>query len=135
MQSRLPLASPKQRRAHAVTDGCHGLAPGAIEHVRANVAFLQAYLAEHVPGVTAMPLEATYCVWLDCRGLGLAAADVNARLQRAGLVLSAGSTFDPSGASDHFQRINVACPRSVLVEAALRLKRALAVRVGHELKT
>ena len=68
------------------------------------------------------PLEATYCLWVDCSRLELSADELGRRLRRAGLVFSPGSEFDASGASDHYQRINVACARSVVELAAKRLR-------------
>ena len=44
----------------------------------------------------------------------------------AGLWLDAGSIFGPEG--EGFQRINIACPRSVLTDALNRLFRAVRRR-------
>lgn len=104
-------------------------------HVAANVAFLEAYLATHVPGVVLWRPDATYLAWLCCEGLaarrGLASSGALHELfVDAGLVLSPGGEFDPTGASDFFMRINLACPRA-LVEAAAERMRRLASSDRH----
>lgn len=100
-------------------------------YVRANVEFLTAALADADVGVVAMPTPATYLVWLDCAALMSRASlrDKSALEQfmlDAGLVFSPGSEFDPTGASDHFMRLNAACPRSMLHDAVQRLRSAVA---------
>lgn len=87
-----------------------------------NVHYLSRFLRQHAPSLSVRTLEATYCVWIDCSRLQLDADELGARLRRAGLVFSPGSEFDASGASDHYQRINVACARSVVELAAKRLR-------------
>ncbi len=65
--------------------------------------------------------EGTYLVWLDFRGTGLPADEVDRRIiHDAKLWLDSGEIFGESGKG--FQRINVACPRSVLNEGLERLR-------------
>jgi cystathionine beta-lyase len=97
----------------------------ARQHVANNVRLLHLYLRRHVPSVVARPVEATYCVWLDCSALGLSPASLTALMLRVGLVLSSGAEFDTTGESDMYQRINVACPRLTLEEALRRLHQAV----------
>ena len=69
--------------------------------------------------------EGTYLVWLDFRGLGLNADELEHLIvHRARLWLDSGEIFGESGSG--FQRINVACPRSLLKQALDRMKEALA---------
>eukprot|EP00966_Prymnesium_polylepis_P173828 4020913-Prymnesium_polylepis.1 len=68
--------------------------------------------------------EATYLVWLDCAALGLGEEELGAfMLERARLILSGGGEFGPQ--YKQYQRINCACSRSKLEEAARRLERAV----------
>ena len=68
-------------------------------------------------------LEGTYLVWLDFRAYGLRECELNERIvDKAGLWLDNGAMFGKSG--EGFQRINIACPRSVLAEALERLATA-----------
>lgn len=95
-----------------------------LEYVRGNIAFVKKYVAENLPGVTMTEHEGTYLVWLDFSGTGLSDAEIEDRIvHKAKLWLDGGTMFGESGKG--FQRINVACPRSVLEEAMERLKEAL----------
>ena len=115
----------------AAYQGRHGerWLDGALELVQGNLAYLTTALQAADVGVTVLPLQATYLAWVDCTQLmercGL---DDPSSLQRffvdkVGLVLSLGSEFDPTGATDAFVRMNIACPRA-LVEAAVHRLRA-----------
>jgi cystathionine beta-lyase len=67
--------------------------------------------------------EATYMAWLDCRGLGLDDAGLkDFIIKKARLGLNDGPTFGSGGSG--YQRINLACPRSIVEDAAQRLKGA-----------
>ncbi|MCR5453399.1 MAG: hypothetical protein K6F33_00230 [Bacteroidales bacterium] len=66
--------------------------------------------------------EATYLVWLDFRELGLTVRQLDDIItNKAKLWLDSGRIFGTSG--EGFQRINVACPRKILVEALDRIKK------------
>ena len=68
--------------------------------------------------------EGTYLVWLDCRDLGYSDGELNEKvLNQAKLWLDGGSMF--GGEGEGFQRINIACPRSILKEALTRFKNIL----------
>lgn len=69
--------------------------------------------------------EGTYLVWLDFRGLDITAEELEDLIvNRARLWLDSGRIFGEGGRG--FQRINVACPRTVLEEALTKLERAVA---------
>lgn len=90
-------------------------------YVAGNYNFMQAYLEEHLPQLHLMPAEGTYLVWLDCRALDISLAERKKLIfEDARLYLDEGEIFGPEGAG--FERINLACPRSVLAEALERLK-------------
>lgn len=92
-----------------------------------NVAFMQSYLAEHIPQVKLIEPEGTYLVWIDFRDLGMDAKALESFLAReAGLALNAGYWFGREGAG--FARMNIACPRSTLEEALSRLRNAISKR-------
>ena len=72
----------------------------------------------------AIPTEGTYLVWLDFKGTGIDATKLDdLMINKAKLWLDSGSIFGKTGAG--FQRINVACPRSLLEEALQRIKNSL----------
>lgn len=92
-----------------------------MDYVADNIKFLKEYVKEHLSAVTVVEQEATYLVWLDYRGLGLDADELDRRIiHQAKLWLDSGKIFGPSGKG--FQRINVACPRSVLEDALKKLE-------------
>jgi len=76
-----------------------------------------------IPGVRAMPLEATYLAWIDFAGTGMATAEFTARVEKqARIAANHGPSFGKGGAS--FLRFNLATPRAVVAEAVERLQRA-----------
>lgn len=95
-----------------------------LSYVRSNIEYCKTFVAERIPEVTMIEPEGTYLVWLDFRGLKLSDAELEHLIVReAKLWLDSGKIFGDSGRG--FQRINVACPRSVLEEALQRLEKAV----------
>lgn len=95
-----------------------------IAYVGENYTYMKETLATELPQLKVYPLEGTYLAWVDFRPLGLNVAEQDEFLrQKAQLYLSPGHTYGPGG--EGFQRINLACPRSVLQGALQRLKRAI----------
>ncbi|MDE7160003.1 MAG: PatB family C-S lyase [Muribaculaceae bacterium] len=96
-----------------------------LEYVEGNVKFVEEYCAEHLPGVKPLRPEASFLVWLDCRGLGLDHDSlVELFVDGARLALNDGEMFGPGGAGH--MRLNIGCPRSVLHAALESLREALA---------
>lgn len=95
-----------------------------LDYIKANLDYLMQYLQEHLPQIHVVPPDGTYLVWLDCRQLGL--EDVALKtlmLEHARVYLDDGIIFGREGSG--FQRINIACPRSVLKEALDRIRAAI----------
>jgi cystathionine beta-lyase len=93
-----------------------------LNYIQGNLGFLAGYLQQHLPHIQLVHPEGTYLAWLDFRTLGLENVDLkNALLKEAKVWLNDGPSFGTGGAG--FQRLNLACPRSVLQEALERLKR------------
>lgn len=93
-------------------------------YVSNNIRFVKQYVNENLPDVTMINTEGTYLVWLDFRKTGLSVSELeNLIIHKAKLWLDSGRIFGKCG--EGFQRINVACPRSVLKEALKRIKDAL----------
>ena len=78
----------------------------------------------HIPGVSVMPLQATYLAWVDFAGTGMPAAEFINRIQTAGVAASHGSTFGAGG--DSFMRFNIAMPRAQVATAMQRLRTAFS---------
>jgi cystathionine beta-lyase len=94
-----------------------------LDYLAGNRDLALGILAERAPRIVCPRPEATYLLWLDCRALGLADADLRQRLIDAGLGLSPGTQFGAEGSG--FMRLNFALPRAQLAPTMARLAAAL----------
>ena len=93
-------------------------------YIEANIGFVEEYLKTNLPQIKLLAPQGTYLIWLDCSALGLTADDREQWLwHKAKLWLDGGGIFGPEGQA--FERINVACPRSTLLQALEQLKKAV----------
>lgn len=96
----------------------------AYGYIEENIEFVRSYVRSNLNGVSMIDTEGTYLVWLDFRESGIPVKELdNKIIHEAKLWLDSGRIFGDSG--DGFQRINVACPRSILKEALDRIKAVL----------
>ncbi|MFN2121018.1 MAG: MalY/PatB family protein [Anaerolineales bacterium] len=98
-----------------------------LDYLQGNLEYVESFVAEHIPEIDVVRPEGTYLVWLDCRKLGLDAEGLR-RLMRdeARVYLDDGTLFGAEGAG--FERLNIACSRSLLEEALERMASAVANR-------
>ncbi|WP_074730699.1 MalY/PatB family protein [Lachnobacterium bovis] len=95
-----------------------------INYVKDNIAFVKNYVKTNMPNVKMIDIEGTYLVWLDFTQTGIDVDELDRRIiYEAKLWLDSGKIFGKSGQG--FQRINVACPRTLLEEAMNRIKSIL----------
>jgi cysteine-S-conjugate beta-lyase len=95
-----------------------------LDYLACNMLFLKTYLSDHIPKIKLVEPEGTYLAWLDFNELGLPAQELDEAITQKGkLWLSAGHSFGKGGKG--FERMNVACPRSVLHDALERLKKIM----------
>lgn len=93
-------------------------------HLEDNRRFAETYIAENLPGFVTTPAEGTYFLWVDCSCLGMDGPAMEKFMQqKARLFLSEGYTFGEGGAG--YERINLACTRSMLEDALDRIKAAV----------
>jgi len=91
-----------------------------LDYLAENMLLVKSYLSKNIPKIKFIEPEGTYLAWLDCNELGLSAKKLDDVIVNNGkLWLSAGYSFGKGGAG--FERMNVACPRSVLQNALERL--------------
>lgn len=96
-----------------------------LAYVGQNVLYVEDFCREHIPGIVPMRPDASFLVWLDCRGLGLDHdALISLFVDKAGLALNDGAMFGPGG--EGFMRMNVGTRKAVLEEAMERLAAAVA---------
>ncbi|MBI4645025.1 MAG: putative C-S lyase [Bacteroidia bacterium] len=93
-----------------------------LDYLKNNIDFVIDYCKTYIPKIKVMKPEATYLLWLDFSVFGI--EDDKLRdilLNDAKLDLSHGPIFGTGGMG--FQRMNIACPRSILAEAMNRLNK------------
>lgn len=94
-----------------------------------NYNYLKAYFSENLPQFPVTMLEGTYLVWVDCSVLKRSSIEiVHTLLAEERLQVNNGSLYGKNG--EGFIRINIACPRQVLIEGLNRLKRVLISHIG-----
>lgn len=95
-----------------------------LPYLSANFDYVDSFLKKHVPQIKAIVPDATYLMWLDCRGLGMNQKDLRSfMVEKAHLGLSDGSYFSPSLVG--YMRLNAASPRCTLEKAMNQLKLAV----------
>lgn len=95
-----------------------------LAYVENNVRFVEDYCRERISGVRPLRPQASFLVWLNCRGLGLNHDKLlELFIDKAHLALNDGEMFGPGG--EGFMRLNVGTPRSVLRQALEQLAEAV----------
>ncbi len=121
------LAEPN---AFAVTAAVAALTRGGewLDQLRAylweNRLTAQRYLAEHAPMAHCIEAQGTYLLWLDCGEVTDDAKKLADFIRHeTGLYVTEGGEYGQAGRQ--FLRINLACPRSVLLDGMERMARGL----------
>ncbi|MDU2661860.1 MAG: MalY/PatB family protein, partial [Clostridioides difficile] len=95
-----------------------------LEYLESNIDFAIKYINENMPKLKVRKPEGTYLLWVDFSALGLSDEELESILVQKGKVaLNQGNSFGIGGSG--YQRINLACPRSMLEEALIRIKNAI----------
>ena len=103
---------------------CHDWCDNCVEYISENFNFVRDFVKENLPGVRLVEAEGTYFAWLDFSALGLTHEEVDDLIiNKAGLWLDSGTIFGTGG--ENFQRIVLACPKSEIEKAMIRLKNAV----------
>lgn len=93
-------------------------------YMQENLSYVRDFLAARLPKIKLVEPEGTYLAWLDCSELGLSKEELDDLIiNKANLWLDTGSVFGESGAQ--FQRIVLACPRSIVEKAMEQLATAV----------
>lgn len=89
-----------------------------------NYVTLRDFFARRLPQLHVTPLEGTYLVWVECRSTGLDSDTLVKKLLEEGRVaLNSGTMYGAAG--EGFVRINIACPRTVMLEGLERVARVI----------
>ncbi len=91
-------------------------------YVDSNIQLVKS-IVDKIPCVDMIDCQGTYLVWLDMNRLGMNDDELDSFLQNeCGIIQDPGFWFGNGGKG--YTRLNVACPRSVLESALLKLKSA-----------
>lgn len=87
-----------------------------------NADTVSEYLRDRLPSIKCTRLEGTYLMWLDFRSLGMDYTELEEALMRkAHLFMDDGYYFGEGGKG--FVRMNISCPRSVIIQSLDRLEK------------
>lgn len=93
-----------------------------LSYLQENIRVLREFCADRP--IRLIEPEGTYLMWLDCRGLSPKVQDAGEYfLKQAHVQMHKGEIFGAGG--NNFVRMNIACPRSVLIEALNRIDKAI----------
>ena len=108
----------------AAYNECEYYADQLLEYLEGNLAYLKKFISERIPQIKVGNPQATYLIWLNCQELNMAPENLQKFfLEQAKVAMNEGSAFGPGGVG--FMRMNIACPRSRLVEALDRMEAAI----------
>ena len=92
------------------------------QYLWGNYQALCAFAKEHLPQWNVCTLEGTYLPWIDITATGMTSQEYSDRLlRRAKVWVNPGTMYGPQSGEGYI-RMNIACPRSLLMEALQRIK-------------
>ena len=95
-----------------------------LRYIRGNHQHFASSIHQLFPQLRVLNTDALYLAWMDCRGMNMAAPELEKFMLTQGRVwFDRGSKFGWQGQG--FMRVNLGCPRSTVDEAINRLKNAL----------
>ena len=89
-----------------------------------NYTALCDFVAQHIPCWTVMPLEGTYLAWVKVRGCSDMETYCNYLTEEAKVWLNPGTMYGAESGKGYL-RINLACPRALLMEALERINKTI----------
>lgn len=94
------------------------------EYIDENLKFVAKFIDENLPKAKLIPAEGTYFAWIDFNGYEFTYTQLEKlMIEKAEVALNEGYIFGKEGKG--FERINVACPRSILEDCLNRIKEAI----------
>ena len=97
-----------------------------LEYLHENVRTLEQFLQERMPRVKAVLPEASYLAWLDFSNYGMTHEELKDKLlNEAKVALNDGTTFGGK-MYEHCFRLNIGCPRQMLLDALNRIADTMA---------
>ena len=102
---------------------CDAWLDEAIQVIWENHRTLKQFMEERLPEIRTAKLQGTYLQWMDLRAFGWTPERQEEIMTEADLFFDEGILFGPEGKG--FERMNLACPKSVLLDALSRLEKAV----------
>ncbi len=101
-----------------------------IDYLTDNLNYVESFINKNIPQIKVYRPNASFLVWLDCRGLGLDDLELKKFFfEEVKILLNPGYTFGPGG--EGFMRMNIALPKHQLQQA---LEKIMS-KVGNLLTT
>jgi len=95
-----------------------------LDYLQGSLETAMKWFSERIPEIRVIKPQGTYLLWLDCRRLGMDDRMLQKFMREEARVgLDDGFMFGEGGSG--FQRMNIACPRSILREALGRIEGAV----------
>jgi cystathionine beta-lyase len=94
-----------------------------MSYLESNLKTVNEFISVNIPKLWVMQPEGTYLVWIDFSGLSITPKEAFKEMNKAGVGLSPGYLFGIGG--DNFMRLNMGCPKAVLLEGLEKMKKAL----------
>jgi cystathionine beta-lyase len=95
------------------------------EYIWQNYEALCRFFQTELPQLRVTPLEGTYLVWVDIRQTGFSSDELARLLLEKGRVQVNSGTMYGMEEGEGFIRLNIACPRSQMMEGLRRIKKVI----------
>lgn len=90
-----------------------------------NYLTLKAFFRDDLPQLEVIDLEGTYLVWVNVRATGMSGNELTDKLLKEGKVFVNRGTMYGETAGKEYIRINIAMPRSLMLEGLKRMKNVI----------
>lgn len=95
-----------------------------VEYLHSNYLITKEFFEEKMPNLQVLKLEGTYLAWVDCKSLNISSEEIkDILMKRENVLINEGTMYGDDG--EGYIRINLACPKSVLLEGLNRIYNAL----------
>ena len=95
-----------------------------LDYLQGNIRFMEEFAMKKIPGLQIYQLQGTYLAWLDFRKCDIVPDKLGSFVREDAKVgLEAGVIFGCK--EEGFERMNIACPRSVLNEGLEKIEKAV----------
>ena len=92
-----------------------------------NYQALHTFFKQRLPHLKVFKLEGTYLVWVDISATGKSSDEITEQLLKEGKVMVNSGTIYGKTAGEGYIRINIACPRIVMMEGLRRIQQVLSL--------